>query len=144
MANPNIPTKNAGDQLSSDEFNQVMTALDGKSDRPVSVDITSGLNMVINAGDVTTGLNNIFRIPLAHNGQINNPTGGFDGQRIMIVINYTASVAPTWGNQYRFPDNFPKPTAEQYSGRSGATDKFLFEKDASGKWDCHGIFVNFQ
>lgn len=82
---------------------------------------------------VNATLSNAFRLTMAGNWTLSNPTGGLDGQALRILIKQDAggNRLITWGSAYKFPNG----VAPTLSTAANARDYASFEYDATdGVW----------
>lgn len=91
---------------------------------------------------VNAALGNDFRVTIAGNRAIANPTGAVDGQRITLQVTQGSggSFSLTWGSQYLFG----AAGAPVLSAAGGATDVLGFIYNAAlASWLCVGSALGF-
>jgi hypothetical protein len=110
--------------------------------------ITAGLVapavvQLVDAGTITVNasLGNDFRLRVAGNRTIANPTSGVDGQRITFQITQGASgLKLSWSSQYKFG----AAGAPTMSTTLDSTDVVGFIYNESlGSWLCAGVALGF-
>jgi hypothetical protein len=93
---------------------------------------------------VDASLGNDFRVTIAGNRTMADPTNATDGQKIVFQITQGAggSFTLTWGSGYLFSPNLPQPTL---STPAGQTDLLAFIYNAAlGKWLLVAYVVGFS
>lgn len=98
----------------------------------VSAGVVSLTDAVIISLDASAGSS--FRVTLAGNRTLANPTNAADGQRILVAVKQDGSGnrTLTYGSAYKFGTSLPSPTL---STTAGATDYLGFIYDGpSGEW----------
>lgn len=88
---------------------------------------------------VIAALGTEFRVTLAGNRTMGNPTAPFDGHKIRFRIKQdtTGSRTLAWGTAYRFSSTFPSPTLST-SASSVDIIEFIYNS-VDLKWDCVGF-----
>ena len=103
---------------------------------PAVVNLTDAATIAVDAS-----LGNDFRVTIAANRAMGNPSNPTDGQKIIFEITQGAagSSTLTWGSSYEFATGLPQPTL---STATGQTDVLGFVYNAAkGKW-LLAAFVN--
>ena len=103
---------------------------------PAVVGLTDAATIAVDAS-----LGNDFRVTIAGNRTIGNPTNPSDGQQIIFQVTQGSggSFTLTWGSGYEFSTGLPQPTL---STAAGQTDLLGFVYNAAkGTW-LLAAFVN--
>ncbi|MGO9079742.1 MAG: hypothetical protein ACLPN6_20455 [Streptosporangiaceae bacterium] len=103
---------------------------------PAVVVLTDAATITVNAS-----LGNDFRVTIAANRTMGNPTSPTDGQQIIFQVTQgtSGSSTITWGSAYEFSAGLPQPTL---STAAGHTDLLGFIYNAAkGTW-LLAAFVN--
>jgi hypothetical protein len=96
---------------------------------PAVVGLTDAPTIAMDAS-----LGNDFRVAIAGNRTIANPSNPTDGQKVVLHVTQAAagSFTVTWGSAFQFSDGLPKPVL---SNQAGKTDLFGFIYNAAKeKW----------
>ncbi|HUJ65522.1 MAG TPA: hypothetical protein VLX59_08295 [Acidimicrobiales bacterium] len=96
---------------------------------PAVVNLTDAPTIAVDAS-----LGNDFRVTIAANRTMGNPTNSTDGEQIILQITQGPGgpFAMSWGDGYMFSSGLPQPSL---SAGTGQTDLFGFIYDAAtGKW----------
>jgi hypothetical protein len=91
--------------------------------------------------EVDASLGNDFRVTIAGNRAMGNPSNSVDGQKIVFQVTQDAGgpFTITWGSSYEFSTGLPRPSL---STRAGHTDVLEFVyNNATGNW-LLATFVN--
>lgn len=112
----------------------VMTVAGSTS--PAVVTLTDGATVAVNAS-----LGNDFRLTIAGNRTLANPTSPVDGQKITFQVTQGtgAPFTLTYGTAYEFSTSLPQPTL---SGAAGRTDLLGFIYNATKATWLLAAFVN--
>ena len=97
---------------------------------PAVVVLTDAATIAVDAS-----LGNDFRVTIAGNRTMGNPSNPTDGQKITLQITQGAggSSAITWGSVYQFSDGLPQPIL---STTAGQTDLLAFIYNAAKTNGC--------
>ena len=96
---------------------------------PAVVGLTDAATIAVNAS-----LGNDFRVTIAGNRTIANPSNPTDGQKVVLHVTQGAagSFALSWGSAFQFSDGLPQPVLSTQAGRTDLLG-FIFNA-AKGKW----------
>jgi hypothetical protein len=104
---------------------------------PAEAGLTDGATISLNAA-----LGNLFRVTLAGNRTLANPTGGTDGQLIRVEVTQDATGSRTLAYGSAF--DFGASGVPVLSTAPNATDVLGFSyKTATGKWYCLAVSQGF-
>jgi hypothetical protein len=115
---------------------QLATTVEQGAVAPAVVNLTDAATIAVDAS-----LGNDFRVTIAGNRTLGNPSNPTDGQQIIFQVTQGSggSFAITWGSGYEFSSSLPQPTL---STTAGQTDLLGFiYNTAKGKW-LLAAFVN--
>ena len=103
---------------------------------PAVVGLTDATTIAVDAS-----LGNDFRVTLAGNRAMGNPTNPSDGQQIIFQVTQGSggSFTLTWGSTYEFSTGLPQPTL---STAAGQTDLLGFVYNAAKSTWLLAAFVN--
>ena len=103
---------------------------------PAVVGLTDAATIAVNAS-----LGNDFRVTIAGNRTMGNPTNPSDGQQIIFQVTQGSggSFTLTWGSSYEFSTGLPQPTL---STAAGQTDLLGFVYNAAKSTWLLAAFVN--
>ena len=105
---------------------------------PAVVNLTDAATIAVDAS-----LGNDFRVTIAGNRAMGNPTNPTDGQKIIFQVTQGSggSFTLTWGSNYEFSAGLPQPTL---STTAGDTDLLCFIYNATkGKWLLAAFLAGF-
>lgn len=105
---------------------------------PSVVTLTDGANIAVDAST-----SNHFRVTLAGNRTLDNPTNPSDGQMIMfeIIQDGTGSRTLAYGSKYAFSTDIPSPTLTTTASKRDFLG-FRYNSTAD-KWYCLAVVKGF-